>query len=148
MASDIVEGGERLSPERAWWLRVPAVLLSPRSVFFALREDEMLAEIELPSLPPGTGTAFVEVARRRGDYALMGVAALVTGNEARLAFCNAGSTPVLVELDQTRDVAAQVEARIDPPGSVHASRAFQRHLAGVLARRALQIALSRADRRP
>ena len=29
-----------LSPERAWWLRVPAVLLSPRSVFFALREDD------------------------------------------------------------------------------------------------------------
>jgi carbon-monoxide dehydrogenase medium subunit len=114
----------------------------------ALREDEMLTEIELPSLPPGTGTAFVEVARRRGDYALMGVAALVTGNEARLAFCNAGSTPVLVELDQTREVAAQVEARIDPPGSVHASKAFQRHLAGVLARRALQIALSRADRQP
>ena len=47
-----------------------------------------------------------------------------------------------------KQFAAQVEARIDPPGSVHASRAFQRHLAGVLARRALQIALSRADRRP
>lgn len=40
MASDIAEGGESLSPERAWWLRVPAVLLSPRSVFFALREED------------------------------------------------------------------------------------------------------------
>jgi hypothetical protein len=29
-----------LSPDRAWWLRVPAVLLSPRSVFFALREED------------------------------------------------------------------------------------------------------------
>ena len=40
MASDIAEGGEILSPDRAWWLRVPAVLLSPRSVFFALRDDD------------------------------------------------------------------------------------------------------------
>lgn len=40
MASEIVEAHEPLSPSRAWWLRVPAVLLSPRPVFFALREDE------------------------------------------------------------------------------------------------------------
>ena len=40
MASEIVEAHEPLSPSRAWWLRVPAVLLSPRAVFFALREDE------------------------------------------------------------------------------------------------------------
>lgn len=40
MASEIAEGRERLPPDRAWWLRVPAVLLSPRSVFFALREDD------------------------------------------------------------------------------------------------------------
>ena len=32
--------GDRLSAERAWWLRVPAIFLSPRSVFFALREDD------------------------------------------------------------------------------------------------------------
>jgi len=40
MASEIVEAHEPLSPSRAWWLRVPAVLLSPRPVFFALREDD------------------------------------------------------------------------------------------------------------
>ena len=40
MASDVVEAREELTPDRAWWLRVPAVLLSPRSVFFALREDD------------------------------------------------------------------------------------------------------------
>ena len=39
MSSETVAAGE-LSPSRAWWLRVPAVLLSPRSVFFALREDD------------------------------------------------------------------------------------------------------------
>ena len=40
MAPEIAETREDLSPDRAWWLRVPAVLLSPRSVFFALREDD------------------------------------------------------------------------------------------------------------
>ncbi|HEU0246691.1 MAG TPA: Yip1 family protein [Gaiellaceae bacterium] len=35
-----VETHGELSPDRAWWLRVPAVLLSPRSVFFALREED------------------------------------------------------------------------------------------------------------
>ena len=40
MASETVEAHPELSPSRAWWLRVPAVLLSPRSVFFALRDDD------------------------------------------------------------------------------------------------------------
>ena len=111
----------------------------------ALREDEMLVEVELPALPPHTGTSFMEVARRRGDYAMMGVAAVVTrGKGARVALCNAGATPVLVVLVDIEDAAAQVQAKIDPPGNVHASKAFQRHLAGVLTRRALQAALERA----
>jgi aerobic carbon-monoxide dehydrogenase medium subunit len=111
----------------------------------ALRDDEMLVEVELPALPLRTGTAFLEVARRRGDYAMMGVAAVVTpGKEARLAFCNAGDTPVLVQITQIDDAAAQVRQAIDPPGNVHATKAFQRHLAGVLARRAIAIASERA----
>ena len=40
MASETLEAHGELSSERAWWLRVPATLLSPRSVFFALREDD------------------------------------------------------------------------------------------------------------
>jgi len=40
VASDTVEAPAELSPDRAWWLRVPAVLTSPRPVFFALREDD------------------------------------------------------------------------------------------------------------
>jgi aerobic carbon-monoxide dehydrogenase medium subunit len=113
----------------------------------ALHDDEMLVEVELPSLPLRTGTCFLEVARRRGDYAMMGVAAVVTlgtRTDVRLAFCSAGDTPVLVNLDQIEDAAAQIQSKIDPPGNVHASKAFQRHLAGVLARRALQMALERA----
>jgi len=40
VAFEVAETHEDLSPDRAWWLRVPAVLLSPGSVFFALREDD------------------------------------------------------------------------------------------------------------
>ncbi len=40
MFLESAEPREGLSPERAWWLRIPATLLSPRSVFFALREDD------------------------------------------------------------------------------------------------------------
>jgi len=134
-----------------------------RGVFTtALRADELLAEVELPGLPPRTGTCFMEVARRRGDYAMMGVAAVVTLGKgdscthARLAYCNAGETPVSattaaqalvgssVSEGQIHDAAAVAQREIDPLGNVHASKAFQRHLAGVLTRRALQTAVNRA----
>ena len=54
---------------------------------------------------------------------------------------------MLVQVNKMEDAEAQVQAKIDPPGNVHASKAFQRHLAGVLTRRALQIALTRAGTR-
>ena len=40
MASEAVDGNEGLTPDRAWWLRVPGVLIGPRAVFFALREGD------------------------------------------------------------------------------------------------------------
>ena len=130
----------------------------------ALRSDEMLVEVEWPALPPRTGTCFMEVARRRGDYAMMGVAAVVTLDDdgacanAALAYCNAGATPVRsagaaqalvgarTDEQRIRDAAAAAERDLDPSGNVHASKAFQRHLAGVLTRRALQTAVARASR--
>src|SRR5439155_12510799 len=66
----------------------------------ALRPGELLTEIRVRTLPPRTGGAFLEIARRAGDYALVGVAALVTldaagrVSQARLALCGAGATPV------------------------------------------------------
>src|ERR1700719_4379410 len=46
-----------------------------------IRPDEMLAEIVFPPLPRSTGTCFMEIARRRGDFALAGIAAMVTLDE-------------------------------------------------------------------
>jgi carbon-monoxide dehydrogenase medium subunit len=122
-----------------------------RGVFTtALAADEMLVEVEVPALPARTGTCFLEVARRRGDYALVGVAAVVTVDAtgrpagARVALCNAGATPVLVAVSDLDGAPDQVRLAIDPPDNVHATAAFRRHLAGVLTRRALDAALARA----
>src|SRR6185295_7545302 len=65
-----------------------------------LEADEMLTEIELPLQGPRTGSCFMEVARRRGDFAIVGVAAQMTlddhdaCSDIRLAFCGVGETPV------------------------------------------------------
>jgi CO/xanthine dehydrogenase FAD-binding subunit len=146
-------GGERWIAARAFFLG---------ALTTALRADEMVVEIELPHLPPRAGTCFMEVARRRGDYAMMGVAAVLALDaggicrHAALAYCSAGDTPrpaadaalalvgQAVAEPQIRDAAALAQRAVDPSGSVHASADYQRHLAGVLTRRALQVALDRA----
>jgi CO/xanthine dehydrogenase FAD-binding subunit len=128
----------------------------------ALTADELLSEIELPVLPPRSGTCFMEVARRRGDYAMMGVACTVTLDasgvciEARLAYCNAGETPMAapkatealkgqkIDENVARAAGETAKSEIHPFGNVHASIDYQRHLAGVLTRRALLAAAARA----
>jgi aerobic carbon-monoxide dehydrogenase medium subunit len=128
----------------------------------ALRKDELLVEIAVPALPERTGTCFLEMARRRGDFALMGVAATLTLDPAgrciaaKLIYCNADDRP----LDAKQAAAALVGERIAAPaieaaaeaaaravrpaGGIHASAAFQRHLAGALTRRAVARASERA----
>jgi CO/xanthine dehydrogenase FAD-binding subunit len=129
----------------------------------ALSPDEILVEIEIPGMPPRTGWSFMEVAPRAGDYALMGVAALITLEEdgkcrqARLVYLNAGDGPVVAKDaagmlmgesvdDRLIESAARVasEQEITPFGNVHTSPEFQRHLANVLTKKALQQAMQRA----
>jgi carbon-monoxide dehydrogenase medium subunit len=122
----------------------------------------MLVEVELDLPKPRSGACFMEIARRRGDFAIVGVAAMIGLDDAsqcsdvRLSFCGVGETPVdasaaaeiLVGQPLTektvREVAASVQAMIDPAGSVHATADYQRHVAGVLTERALQTAYQRA----
>ena len=128
----------------------------------ALAPEEMLAEIRLPPLAARTGTAWLEIARRRGDYAMMGVAAVLTRDAdgtctaASIACCSAGPTPMaapkaaaslvgtkLTEAD-IAEAAELLKQEVAPTGSVQASPAYQRHLAGVIAARALTTARERA----
>ena len=129
----------------------------------ALEPDEILVEIEVPFMPPRTGWSFLEVAPRAGDYAMMGVAALVTLDElgkcqtAKLVYLNAGDGPVdareAAQLLQGQSVSDELIAtaaetasntEITPFGNIHASAEYQRHLANVLTKKALKIAVKRA----
>jgi carbon-monoxide dehydrogenase medium subunit len=121
----------------------------------ALAVDELLVEIEIPPFPPGTGTAFAEVARRHGDYALLAVGAVITLDgagvcrTARIAYVNAGPGPmrsakaeaVLVGERPTPErliaAADAAASEVRPPSDVHASADFRRHLARVLTERVL-----------
>ena len=133
----------------------------------ALASDEILVEIVVPDSQPRTGWSFLEVAPRPGDYAMMGVAALITldsgakCSEARLVYLNAGDGPVeAVEAaamlagrepgDAVFKKAAALasEKEMNPFGNIHASAAYQRHLASVLTQRALHQAWARADTGP
>jgi carbon-monoxide dehydrogenase medium subunit len=105
----------------------------------------------------------MEIARRRGDYALAGAATVVRldaagrCSEARIALCGVGETPVLldaptqmlggaaVSAEAIEAAAAAIDAEIDPPSNVHATAAYRRHLAKVLVRRTLSLALARAE---
>lgn len=128
----------------------------------ALEPEEILVEVELPPLPARTGYAFKEVSRRHGDYALVGAAAVVTLADngqcqaAKLVYFSVGPGPVeafqaetsLVGQPLTAEaIAAAAEtaatADIDPPGDIHASVKYRRHLAQVLARQVLTKAKER-----
>ncbi len=128
----------------------------------ALAPDELLDTIDVPPLPPGAGCAFEEVARRHGDYALMGVAAVVVLDGggvcriARIACVSAGPGPLRAPsaeavLQGQRIDSALVHAAadaltrdIEPTSDVHASVEYRTQLARVLTRRAVQRAADRA----
>ena len=127
----------------------------------ALDPDELLVALRFPAGAPGTGTAFVELAPRKGDYALVGVAAQVVLaggriERAALGYLGAGSTPLraataeaaLAGAEPTADAfaeaAARAESELRPLDDIHASAAYRRRVAGVLTRRALAIAVRRA----
>jgi carbon-monoxide dehydrogenase medium subunit len=128
----------------------------------ALEPDELLVEIEIPALRPREGTAFEEFARRHGDYALAGAAAVIrlgddgATADGRLVFFSVGDAPVesasahqalVGERPTPEAIAAAAEASladIDPQSDIHATSAYRRHLAGVLARHTLARAVERA----
>jgi len=131
----------------------------------ALRPGEMLTEIRIPAAPPRTGGAFVEMARRAGDFALVGVAALVTVDgagrcvRARIALCGVGPTAVRARAAEDAltgqeptaavldEAAARAAAATSPPSDVHGSAEFRRKLAQHFARQALAAAIQRSGGR-
>jgi carbon-monoxide dehydrogenase medium subunit len=110
----------------------------------ALAPDEILIAAEIPLIQPGTRQRFAELARRQGDYALMGLAANITGKAARLVYLCAGDRPVLAqhaayEFSKGKEaVIKALEQDLHPPEDFNASAAMRLHLARVMTRQLLE----------
>jgi carbon-monoxide dehydrogenase medium subunit len=126
-----------------------------------LDDDELLTEVRVPSGPEGAGWAFYEIARRHGDFALVGVAAMVALDgevvgDARLALLGVADRAVRADAaeaalrgqspgsDVFEAVARDATKDLEPGSDMHGSAEFRRHLAGVAVRRALTTAAQRA----
>lgn len=140
----------------------------PASDFFlgplesAVQPGELAIEAEFPALRRrSTGTGFAEISRRRGDYAVCGVAALAwLGADGRVggasaAYLSMGPVPVVLDLSEAVAGAAAdavtfpgaaglARDRLHPQPDIHATASYRRHLAGVLTERALLDALAGA----
>src|SRR5207245_6117160 len=101
----------------------------------ALKGGELLVAAEFPLPRPGDTSAFGELARRHGDYAMVGVAAHGSGKSVRAAFFGVGDRPEVLEADTVDGVLSKIETDLDPRADLHASAAPKLHLAKVLAGR-------------
>ncbi len=129
--------------------------------FTALKEDEVLTEIRIPTPPLGHGYAYAKMKRKVGDYATAAAAVVLTleggtCKTAAIALTNVGQTPLFAEAagqalvgtgvdDAAIDAAVAAAIEItDPVDDMRGPPEFRRHVAGVMTRRAIQTALSRA----
>jgi aerobic carbon-monoxide dehydrogenase medium subunit len=149
------QSGERVIPAAAWFQGYLAT---------ARRPDEILVEVRFPTAKPGTGASFEEVARRHGDFAMVGVAASLTladgtVSDARLAFSGVADVPVrateaeafLVGQEPSAEVfeetARRATAGINPPADLHGSAEYRKRVAAALVRRGLRAAVDNAYER-
>ncbi|MGH3343812.1 MAG: FAD binding domain-containing protein [Carbonactinosporaceae bacterium] len=135
-----------------------------RSYFTTILEpDELLVEAVFPTLAAGSGWGFQEVSRRYGDFAMVGVAAVVAVQDgacrdARLSIFGGGAVPTRVRgaeqllegrplsPDLFEEAGRSASESLAPQGDVHASASYRKEIAGVLVARALGEAYGRAGR--
>ena len=118
----------------------------------SLGEQEIITEVRLPAME-GYDFSYLKFTRRAEDWAMVGVCALVKAEggqiqDARVAFTNMAATPIRAEavesalrgqgLDAIPSAAEAAADDTDPPGDLNATPDYKRHLARVLARRALE----------
>jgi aerobic carbon-monoxide dehydrogenase medium subunit len=103
----------------------------------ALKAGELLVAAEIPLPTPGSKSAFGELARRHGDYAMVGVAVHGPAKGLRAAFFGVGDRPTVVQADGAEGILSKLEAELEPRADLHASAAMKLHLAKVLTGRVL-----------
>jgi carbon-monoxide dehydrogenase medium subunit len=128
------------------------------------RPDELLTEVRFPTAGPGTGTSFQEVARRHGDFAIVGLAASLTLSQgaisdARLAFAGVSDVPVRAadaedlligetpSAELFEEAARRATGDLDPPADLHGSSDYRKKVAAALVRRGLREAADCANYR-
>jgi carbon-monoxide dehydrogenase medium subunit len=133
------------------------------SLMTALESDELVTEIEIDMLPSGTGWGFEEFARRHGDYALAAVAVTMrrqdgVASDVRIGLMGVGEMPMRVTHVEAMLEGCEINAKLideavdalrtelRPNSDLNASADYRRHLAGVLARRAMIDAWARAEK--
>lgn len=112
----------------------------------ALGPDDLLLRVEIPCQPAGARSVALELARRHGDFAIVGIVATAsTGavTDPRIAFFGVADRPLrFAEVERAlaeesaEAAAAKLAQLLDPPADLYHSAATKRHLAGVLLRRA------------
>jgi 2-furoyl-CoA dehydrogenase FAD binding subunit len=109
----------------------------------SLAADEIALSAFFPALPAGAGVAFEEVARRHGDYALVGVAVLADGERVSAGYVSVGDVPTVVDLTgvPAGERGAAALARLDPQADIHATAAYRSQLVRVLTERVVEKAL-------
>ena len=131
----------------------------------AMEPEEILTEIAVPHLPKRYGYAFDEIARRHGDYAIVGVAVSLSVDrkgrceDARIVFLSVGDAPVFsknacemlkgqaISDELLKEVAHTAATKdIDPGKDIHASSEYRRHLANVLTQKTVKLAFARATK--
>ncbi|CDZ26593.1 Carbon monoxide dehydrogenase, medium subunit [Neorhizobium galegae bv. officinalis] len=144
--------------------RIPAADFFVGSLVNALEEDELLIAVEIDAMPPEASWGFEEFARRHGDFALACFATTLrvengVAADVRIGMMGVGETPLrlheiedIVEGTHLSDavldtVADRLADILTPNSDIHASADYRRHLSGVLAKRALRAAWSRAQNR-
>jgi carbon-monoxide dehydrogenase medium subunit len=143
------ESGERVIPAEEWF---EGYLTTSR------RPDEILVEVRFPVAEPGTGVAFQEVARRHGDFAMVGLAASLTLSggtitDARLAFSGVADVPVRATeterflIGQRPSAELFAEAARRSAAALHGSSDYRKKVAAALVRRGLQAAADNAHER-
>lgn len=96
--------------------------------------DEIAVSAFFPALRPGAGVAFQEIARRHGDYALVGAAALVEGDSVKVGFLSVSDVPTVVDLTGVGDddLGEAALAELEPMDDIHATAAYRAQLVRVL----------------
>jgi len=126
------------SPSGARTLSADELFQGPLTT--ALEPDELLVEIEVPPLPAGSGTAFVEQARTHGDFAIAGAAAVAAPGRAAIALLGAAPVPVrATEAERALDGGASPAEAADL-AAADVADPYRRALLTALTRQAIEVA--------